>query len=128
MAGIDETNRRRVASVLLSAGILLILVGIIIIAFQRSTPMPPVGPQKGGPTPLFLRRFLYVLILLVLLFCVSVVAFLRWSRHFRKLILHKPAPPTPAEDVWQMHRLPPEADVEDGDDLPQGGLEPPAPE
>src|SRR5262245_63849172 len=116
MAGVHETQRRRVAGLFLAAGLLLILVGLVMIALHRSSPSHALANRTAVATPLLLQRFLYVLILLVLLFSVSVLAFLRWSRHFRRLILRAPAAPTPVEDVWQMHRLPPDEDPGDADD------------
>jgi hypothetical protein len=56
-----------------------------------------------------IKRVLYTLMVLVSIFAVSVLAFKLWSRRFRKILLHKPAPPTPDADVWAMHRLPDDA-------------------
>lgn len=56
-----------------------------------------------------LQAVLFWLLVLIGIFAICTVAFLRWSRSFRKFVLARPRPPTPADDVWSMHRLPEEA-------------------
>jgi hypothetical protein len=56
-------------------------------------------------------------VVLVLIFMVSSLAFLRWSRRFRRMLLRKPHPPTVSDDVWAMHKLP-EGAVEQWNDEP----------
>jgi len=41
-------------------------------------------------------------------------AFLRWSRHYRDSLTRSQPPPTSADDVWSMHKVPP--DKGDSDD------------
>ncbi len=88
--------------VLLGAGALIALLSVqpppaVPAPATRSVPQAISGAQ--------LRYVLFLVVILVLVLAVSLLALLRWSRHFRRLILHKPPPPTPAEDVWAMHRL-----------------------
>jgi hypothetical protein len=49
---------------------------------------------------------------------VILYAFLRWSRHFRSQLGRASRPPTPVEDVWSMHRPPPEVQESNGDSSP----------
>lgn len=49
---------------------------------------------------------------------VILYAFLRWSRHFRSQLGRTSRPPTAVEDVWSMHRPPPEVSAPDGDSSP----------
>lgn len=107
MAGVDEGRRLRIGGGLLLLGVLLVLLGVLLVVSYHP-PANPASIPKVADTPRLLQSMLYVLVLLVLVFAVSVIAFLRWSRHFRQLILRRKAPPTPAEDVWAMHRLPEE--------------------
>lgn len=109
MAGISEFHRRRVALVLVILGAGLILLGFGVVAFQQ---VPYEMPSKASHvlTPEakveLMRQLLFWSLVFVLIFTVSTYAFLRWSRHFRRLILRGPRQATPSEDVWSMHRLP----------------------
>mgnify|MGYP001229591182 CR=1 FL=1 len=59
------------------------------------------GQNRSGFTLIEL-----LVVVLIIIFIVSSLAFLRWSRSFRRWVFHKPRPPTPSEDVWAMHKLP----------------------
>lgn len=116
MAGVEEQSRRRIGLMLLLAGGALALGGAAVIFYQQhlvqtSAPLhPPSVVTDRIPTAQIIQKVLFLLLTLVLAFCVASLAFLRFSRRFRQWLFHKPAPPTPADDVWSMHRLPPELD------------------
>jgi hypothetical protein len=121
MAGVREENRLHIALLLLGLGTILILVGVFL-AIQRyyglhelqetrlvtGTPASKVPVERGAQAKL-IRQVLFTLVVLVGIFTISMYAFRVWSRRFRRLLLHKPAPPTPDADVWAMHRLPEDA-------------------
>ena len=121
MAGVQEENRLRIALLLLGLGAVLILLGVVLgvqhyRGLQELQEIQPVHTRPAAAVHLdrkaevgLIKRVLYVLILLVSILTVSLVAFRLWSRRFRKILLHKPAPPTPNADVWAMHRLPQDA-------------------
>ena len=124
MPDVVESRRRHFAVILLLAGVLLIIFGIAtILLYHPATTGIPTAAHRT-PSKQNLLRLLYLLVLLILVFTISTVAFLRWSRGFRRLILRKPPAPTPADDVWQMYRLPAEENSGDPDEL-AGGTEPP---
>ena len=117
MAGVSEHNRQRIALAMVLLSMCLILIGFGIIIAQNMTmevPGPPASRPAHGTAArktdaLALRWILLWLPIFGLIFVVSTLAFLRWSRNFRRWIFRKPRPPTPSEDVWAMHKLPEEA-------------------
>ncbi len=58
--------------------------------------------------------------ILTIIFFVSVTAFYRLSRNYRKNLLRKPPKRTPTADVWKMHRLPDNADDDQAPVAPDG--------
>ena len=119
MAGVEESSRKRVALAVLLVGIVLILIGAGAILYQlHLVAMRDPGfvpPAAGGslPVAVVIQRVLFLLLLLVLVFCVATLAFMRFSRRFRQWLFRRPLPPTPADDVWVTHRLPPDLDGPD---------------
>ena len=129
MAGVEEQFRRRVAYLLAGIGLFFLLTGIALVVDNhfdiksREAPVLPHVTQAHTTQPASqpaalarakaqasaIQRFLFWLLVLVGIFALGSLALLRWSRSYRKWILHEPATPTPAEDVWAMHRLPGEA-------------------
>lgn len=121
MAGVEEENRRRFALLLIALGGVLILTGIslgihhhyLIRVSQElvtpggSSPVPAVELDRKTQARIY-QQVLFVLLILVGILSVSLYAFRVWSRRFRQSLLRKPAPPSPSEDVWAMHRLPEE--------------------
>jgi len=111
MAGVEEENRKHIALFLLVVGVGLILVGIFLMIRHyhqidvHQTPLPQTSVDKKLRA---IQQILFLLIVLVIIFSTASIAFLRWSRRFRRWIFYKPQPATPDEDVWAMHRLPPE--------------------
>ena len=114
MAGVAEEDRGRLAGILCIGGLLFVLLGAFL-TWQHS--VEEFESVTSGPGPLpdnkatarMLEGVLFWLLVLIGIFTVCTLAFLRWSRRFRKLLLARPRPPTPVDDVWSMHRLPEEA-------------------
>lgn len=132
MAGVREENRLRIALLLLGLGAALVVVGVAAgvqhyrALRDREADQPTVARAETPAVHLnrsaqatLIKRILYILLVLVSIFAVSVLAFKMWSRRFRKFLLHKPAPPTPDADVWAMHRLPEDA-LADFEEPPPG--------
>jgi len=121
MAGVQEENRLRIALLLLGLGGGLVLFGVLLGAeHYRSSHAPEqVPPAHAASAPAvhltrqaevgLIKQILFILVVLVSILAVSLYAFRLWSRRFRQMLLHKPAPPTPDGDVWAMHRLPEDA-------------------
>ena len=108
MPAMGPNTPRRLLWGAVAIGLLLTLFTAVVYIYE--VPGPPRPLAKGGPQVALLRSVLYLLVLLTLIFCVSLLAFVRWSRHFRRFILRRPREQTVATDVWQMHRLPEEQD------------------
>lgn len=62
------------------------------------------------------RRIMFLGLLLLLVFAVASYAIIRFSRNYRRYLLREPPKPTPADDVWEMHKLPEDADSGDSPD------------
>jgi uncharacterized membrane protein YidH (DUF202 family) len=110
MAGVEEGNRSRIAVVLGVIGAILVILGLALIIQQMEqtsfvSPRTPVAEKKVVNARV-IQSMLFLLLVLVGVFAVASLAFLRWSRRFRRWLLHKPRPATPNADVWLMHRLP----------------------
>ncbi len=129
---------------LLLIGTGLVLIGLALLLRQEYVELAideavlhahePAGRPETAPSPLvpevrrqgrLLRQVLFLTLILVLVFAVSTLAFLRWSRKYRRSLMRKPRRPTPSSDVWAMHRLkgdddaePPVASGQGGDDSP----------
>jgi hypothetical protein len=71
------------------------------------------GAGASGRKVEVLRRATFLLVILVLVFAVSLLAFRRWSRHYRARLLREPHGATESDDVWAMHRLPDSHDDSD---------------
>jgi hypothetical protein len=115
MAGVQEENRRKTAFILAAVGIGLIVFGFVLtLNHQSELESSQAAAQhlaanvKAGTLARVLKHVLFFLVILVGIFSISVFAFLRWSRNFRRSLMRRPHPPTPADDVWAMHKLPPE--------------------
>ncbi len=112
MAGVEERNRSRLAVALGAIGLGLVIVGLVLVIqhVDETAAKTPRAVAQGAVTADAIRGVLFLVLVLVGIFVVASLAFLRWSRGFRRWIFHKPAPATPSADVWAMHRLPEEAD------------------
>lgn len=101
----------------LAAGLLVIGAGILLWPDGGASTSPVSGHKL---TPRQLKQVLFLLTVLVLVFAVSVLAFVRWSRRYRRYLLHKSHEPTPSSDVWAMHRVPEPDEPEAPHELPDG--------
>ena len=123
MAGVEEGNRSRIALVIGVIGAILVILGLALIIQQmeQTSVVPLHAPiaEKKVVNARVIQSMLFLLLVLVGVFAVASLAFLRWSRRFRRWLLHKPRPATPDADVWLMHCLP-----EDVPDEPDTGLGP----
>ncbi|MFQ5502440.1 MAG: hypothetical protein ACE5EQ_09095 [Phycisphaerae bacterium] len=63
---------------------------------------------------------------LVLVFIVGTWAIIVFTRRYLQFLNRESSEPTPVVDVWSMHRLPPETDLESTDDDKPGESHPPA--
>jgi len=72
-----------------------------------------------------LRQATFILVILVIVLAISLLAFRRWSRHFRNQVLRSPHQATVAEDVWAMHKTPEpdddEIEIEENTSNKKGG-------
>lgn len=113
MAGVAEENRRRLAGLLCLIGLLLILAGIGLTLKYQSDVAGFSVPAKKLPdnkaVAKMLQAVLFWVLVLICVFTFCTLAFLRWSRRYRKYLLARPHPPTPADDIWARHRLPEES-------------------
>lgn len=126
MTGIDEKNRRRIRVLVLLLSGILIISGMSIFIVRRGQPEPEPQPVANRPIAdpeseklalaRAILRVLLALIVLVIIFAFGSLAWMRWSRRYRARLLREPRPPTPADDVWAMHRPPEEPESADGDD------------
>jgi len=111
MAGVAEENRQRIAAALVLAGCGLILTGLALVLQYRhrmeaaQSYVHQASTEQNVLLAHTIKRVLFWLLILVGVFSVSTFAFLRWSRRFRRWLLRKPRPPTPAEDLWARQDL-----------------------
>jgi len=64
-------------------------------------------------------------VVLVLVFIVGTWAIIVFTRRYLQFLNRESSEPTAVDDVWSMHRLPPETDLEATDDSETGGSNPP---
>ena len=113
MAGVAEEYRHWFVVCLCLLGVGLILIGVVLTINhqQQFAALEVPATQLAAPPETveqarLLQNVLFWLAVLIGAFIVSTLAFFRWSRRFRSALLRRPRPPTPADDVWAMHRLP----------------------
>lgn len=93
---------------------LILMAGVAMADSQGPGPGNEAAASQPATTPdqqalgRTLRNVLYILLVLVVLFAVSSYAFILWSRRYKRWLLRHPTQPTPHQDVWPMHKLPPE--------------------
>ena len=112
--GSSDPQRLRAGYAVLSLGVIILLFawgtavwrgpqgeGELAAGHQKLEPPQPnrLLPAAG---PVMMLSGAGLLVVLVL----SVVAFLRISRSYRRHLLRSPPEPTPTSDVWQMHKVP----------------------
>jgi len=126
MGGVAEESRRRIAGLLCLVGVGLILTGLVLAFRHRGSLVNPDDPLRAVAADTNMefaqdmKEAMFWLLVLMGVFGLSSLAFLRWSRRFRGWVLHRPHPPTPADDVWVMHRLPEESPPQSGPPDPDG--------
>jgi hypothetical protein len=115
---------------LLLVGALCVAVSLVtVIEHQRTAQElePQRVRQKQAPVQSQVdlvrlwRHWLLAAGALVVVFLVASLAMARFRRRLVRLITAKRAPPTPAEDVWKMHKVPEyvlDDDHLDDDDAP----------
>jgi hypothetical protein len=106
---------------LAGAGLLAVVGYVAVRGWQPALPAEPGGRALS---PAVVRSVLYLVVILTLTLAVSLLAFLRWSRHFRRWMLRGPQRRTPDSDVWKMHRLPDEENGSGDSRLTEPGNEP----
>lgn len=123
MAGVEENNRPRLALVLGALGVFLVIFGLVLVVQQieqiSSQPIQPAAGRKSLSNARAIQSVLFLLLVLVGIFAVASLAFVRWSRRYRRWLMHKPQAATPNADVWAMHRLP-EEDADNRQDIEFG--------
>ena len=124
MAGVEENSRQRVALILVLFGAGLIITGFVLSLNQQqemdtvTKPVTTMSAEQRSSWAHAIQQFLFLMLVILGVFCVGTLAFLRWSRRFRQWLLRKPSTATPDGDVWAMHRLP-EDEAEDDQSPPQ---------
>jgi ABC-type Fe3+ transport system permease subunit len=88
-------------------------------ATVRGEKLEPPSPDQLVPA--LNVGVLLIGVVLVLVLFISIIAFIRISRNYRRYLLKKSSKPTPTSDVWQMHRVPdiPDYDSESEEDRPE---------
>ena len=123
----------------LRAGYCAMGVGVTILLFAWGLAVMR-GPQIGGevavrqekleppdPNRLLPRMGAGMLVygsLLVVVLFVSIIAWMRLSRGFRRRLFQRRPKPTVTSDVWQMHKVPDSPDDEEADEGPPGESSP----
>jgi hypothetical protein len=109
------TDKRRIAMGLLLIGGLLVLISVVTTLNQQAerrrieVKRPPASRPASLREPersVLARYWLAAAGGLVVVFLMGTWAMVRFRRRMVALITAKPAPPTPSDDVWQMHKLP----------------------
>jgi hypothetical protein len=111
-----DGHRRRVAFLLMFGGMAVVLLATALYISYEQKRLPPPTTQLTAEQKAEIRarirtpmRILLAASALTLGFLVASYVFLGWSRGYRSQLTKAPAPPTPVEDVWMMHRLPDDA-------------------
>lgn len=116
MAGVEENRRQRIALILVLIGAGLIILGFVLSLDQQeemetvAKPTTTMSAEQRSSWAQAIRQFLFLMLVILGVFSVGTLAFLRWSRRFRQWLLRKPPAATPDGDVWAMHRLPEDED------------------
>ncbi len=88
-------------------------------AWLAQGPSPPSEP--AGEDAKALATVLVYLLILVVVFIFGSYALMRASRRFRGSLSRSKADPTEAGDVWAMHKVPEELELEDNADEARDG-------
>lgn len=81
------------------------------------TSAPTSRPSlRNDPRAVRWRKTIFWSTVLIFILIVAAIAIIRFSRRYAAYLKDDPAPPTASDDVWAMHRLPPDAPADDADD------------
>ncbi len=118
----EEYRRRIIVFTTVLVGIFLLAGALVLYVEYASQEQPtekevqPLTSKDKMELSQLLKKILYLLGLILIIFFFGLWAIVRWSRRFRQFLLREPPEATPVEDVWAMHRLPDETDTfEPGD-------------
>lgn len=81
------------------------------IRVMLAAPASRPASMKDDPRAVKWRSIALLALVLIGILVVAALVIVRFSRRFRGFLLRKPGPPTANEDVWAMHRLPPDEDA-----------------
>lgn len=80
---------------------------------------PPAASLEDDPRMAHWRLVFFWSLVILLIFLVAALVIVRFSERYKAYLLRKRRPPTPSDDVWKMHKLPREMDI----DLPHDDSE-----
>lgn len=101
-------------------GVFLLLPRLLAgAAWLAQEPAPPA--ESSGEDAKTLATVLVYLLILVVVFMFGSYAIMRASRRFRGALSRRKADPTEAGDVWAMHKVPENLELEDEPDESGGG-------
>ena len=88
---------------------------------------PTTHPAVKKPDPRVLRwsRAMFLTLVLLVIFLFSALAIMVFSRRYQAYLARGRRRPTPSEDVWSMHQLPPDSDAPPDPDSPSSPDAPP---
>lgn len=122
MARTEEHYRQRIGLVLAVLGLILIVGGVLlVIQYQHDlsemkSQSQPVSPERLQKTAVVIQWVLFFCIILILIFLVSLLFLMHWTRRFRAQLFRRKPAPTPVIDVWSMHKLPDDLDDQPSDE------------
>ena len=92
-----------------------VLAANIGLAFilQQNAPDGAPASESAKADAQTLAMFLLYLLIFVLVFLLATYAFLRASRRYRESLANQKPEQTDAGDVWAMHKVPEELEVDD---------------
>ncbi len=93
-----------------------LLAGTAWLVQEPESPTEPAGEDAKT-----LATVLVYLLIMVVVFMFGSYALMRASRRFRSSLSRRKADPTEAADVWAMHKVPEELELEDEPGEPRGG-------
>jgi len=89
---------------------------------------PTAGPAatsrpslRNDPRAIRWRKTIFWSAILIFILIVASIAIVRFSRRYAAYLRDKPAAPTASDDVWAMHRLPPDPATDTTSDEPEEG-------
>lgn len=130
----DSQQRKQMAYALMLLGLVCLVVsaGMVWHAHTDVEEYRVRPPSARGPSAQQLmveqsRLARYWLLMaggIVMVFLLASLVIVRFRRRLMAYLNPRPAPPTPVEDVWRMHKAPeppPEEEPDENEDLPPDG-------